>query len=487
MKPIHKSIVVLILLSLSGCGKFLELSPKSQGQITTSYETASDIDYALMGGYDAIQQRAYITAQWMTGEVISDNTEVGSGSGVNDIQLNTFTFASNNSYVSSMWQGAYTGIGRVNLILDRIEPIQMNATLKNQYKGEALFLRAYNYFNLVRAFGRVPLITTGVDNLAAVDASFGYGLEEIPRIYTQIIRDLTEAGSLLPVSYPGASVGRVTQWAAKALLGKVYLQNRQFREAEPILKEVIDRSGRSLLPNFADNFTSGRKNSQESLFEIQFLSGGIGEGSPFPDAWLPQGSGRFLVGAGSNGGQGLNLPTRDLQLSFADPLDRRRDATIGTSYLNTSNNRVINILFGRKYTSQVAAALDGNDNFIVLRYADVLLMYAEALNENNQGPNADAISRINDVRARAGVAALRDLNYTTFRNALLLERRLEFAFENQRWYDLIRFGRAEQVMSTHISTPTRPFTLRSCFLYLPIPQSETELNPLIPPTRNECY
>lgn len=487
MKPIHKSIVGLVLLSLSGCGKFLELAPKSQGQIATSYETASDINYALMGGYDAIQQRPYVTAQWITGEVISDNTEAASNATSNDIQFNAFTFASNNSHVSSMWQGAYTGIGRVNLILDRIAPIQMDATLKNQYKGEALFLRAYNYFNLVRAFGKVPLITRGVDNLEVVDATFGYGLEEIPKLYTQIISDLTEAGKLLPVSYAGANAGRATQWAAKALLGKAYLQNRQFKEAEPILKEVIDKSGRSLLPNFADNFTSTRKNSQESLFEIQYLSGGIGEGSPFPDAWLPQGSGTFLVGAGSNGGQGTNLPTKDLQTAFADPLDKRRDATIGTSYLNTSNNRVINILFGRKYTSQVAAALDGNDNFIVLRYADVLLMYAEAVNENNQGPTADAYKAINDVRTRAGVAALKDLTYARFKDALLLERRLELAFENQRWYDLIRFGRAEQVMSAHLSTPTKPYTLKSCYLYLPIPQGETELNPLIPPTKNECY
>ncbi|WP_128544893.1 RagB/SusD family nutrient uptake outer membrane protein [Larkinella soli] len=465
-------ISALLSLSLSSCkDQFLALSPVSQASTATFYRSASDMINALSGAYGALQFNGQYGQFYVVSEIPSDDTTpVLSGSVTDQDEFDKFYLRTTNPFLLARWSDGYRGIYRCNAIIGRIGGVTMDETLKNRIVGEAKFLRALMYFNLVRVFGDVPLI---VQEITDVQEGYNFARTPAAEVYNQIIKDLTEAEGVLPATYTGADVGRATRGAAKSLLGKVFLTQKKYAEAAGKLKEVIDAGTYDLLPNYADLFRAANKNSKESVFEVQYKKGNLGEGSPFANAYAPENSGNAVI---QFGGGGNNRPMPDLINSY-EPGDLRKDVSLATSYVNAGGVKV-DYNFVRKYRDTPTVNGDAEDNWPVIRYADVLLMYAEALNET--GKTADALPLLNRVRKRAGLAdrtAADAGSQAAMRLALEQERRVELAFEGHRWFDLVRTGRALDVLKAKAQAIGIKTSLTENNLIFPIPQSQIDINP----------
>ena len=476
MKFNHHTIykTALVVLLLSSCGKgFIDLKPISSVTTDNFYQTAEDFTNAVNGAYNALRTGGtYGTDSYIFGEIRSDNsTPVASGSVTDQDEFDRFYIRTTNPFINNRWSNSYTAIGRCNAILGRIDPITMDNALKARYIGEAKFLRALFYFNLVRTFGDVPLVLKEIIN---PDEGYEYGRNPKADVYAQIEKDLTEAAEALPVSYTGADVGRATQGAAKAMLGRVLLTQKKYAPAAAQLKAVIDLHQYELVPVYADFFKVNNKNNKEAIFDVQYKSGGIGQGNPWPNSFAPQNSGNAVI---QFGGGGNNVPTDDLVNDY-EAGDQRKAATIATSYVNASGATIPGN-FVKKYYDVPTVINDNGNNIPIIRYADVILMYAECLNEAAYVAGGEAFTYLNQVRHRAG---LNDLTATevpsqgAFRLAMEHERRVEFAFENLRWYDLVRTDRAMTVINGKAAeiNPVNPVTPQN--QVFPIPQSQIDIN-----------
>lgn len=479
MKNIKRIISLFLVINFS-CSDQIDLTPVSDPSVTNFFRNEADIEVAVVGAYDALQ----LIGQYSWGypfltEVRSDNSwefdPTGSGGIFYDIDI--FNVNTGNEVVESAWIDGYDGIQRVNIILNRIDDIEMDASLKEVRIGEMKFLRGLTYFNLVRFFGDVPMVLT-----ETVDVIETFEIARSPKeeIYDQIIQDLSEAASSLPATQ--AEPGRATSGAAHALLGKVYLTLENYDQAIVSLRNV---TGYSLMENYADIFGVDNENNAESIFEVQFISGsgsaitanglgdGLGEGSPFPNLFAPS---TDLVGGGS--AVGNNRPTLDLYDSY-DASDLRRDVNIGILSETTDEGEVSETLYPAKLMATVVGDLDSDVNSIVLRYADVVLMLAEALNSNGYTAGGEAFDLLNQIRDRAGLSTLTSAelpDQTSFALAIENERRWEFAFENHRWFDLVRTGRALEVMNDHTSQNVS-FNVEDFQTIYPVPQREIDANP----------
>jgi hypothetical protein len=459
----------LLALSLTACKeKFLDLSPVSAVGTTSFFKTQSDVLTALNGAYGALQFSGQYGQLYVVAEIPSDDTSpVLSGSVTDQDEFDKFYVRTTNPYTLARWSDGYRGIYRTNAVIERIVGITMDETLKKRIVGEAKFLRALMYFNLVRVFGDVPLVLTEITDPLQ---GYEYGRAPVADVYAQIIKDLGEAETVLPVSYTGADVGRATSGAAKSLLGKVYLTQKRYADAAAKLKEVIDRGTYSLLPNYADLFKPANKNSKESIFEVQYKKGNIGEGSNWANQYAPENSGNTVI---QFGGGGNNHPTPDLDNSY-EAGDPRRNVSMASSYVNSSGAK-IDYYYIKKYADPPIANNDSEDNWYVLRYADVLLMYAEALNET--GKSAEALPYLNQVRKRVGLADKTSTAQADLRLAIEQERRVELAFEGHRWFDLVRTGRALPVLQAKAAAIGIKSALTENNLVFPIPQSQIDINP----------
>lgn len=459
----------LLTLSLSACTqKFLDLAPISAINTSSYYQTSSDILTALSGAYGSLQFAGQYGQYYVMSDIPSDDTyPVLSGTVTDQDQFDKFYLITTNPYLLAAWSDGYRGIYRCNTVIGRIESITMDATLKSRIIGEAKFLRALMYFNLVRYFGDVPLVLTEITDPLQ---GYNYGRTPTAEVYAQIVKDLTDAEAVLPVSYTGTDIGRATSGAAKSLLGKVYLTQKNYASAATKLKEVIDRGTYSLLPSYANLFTPANKNSRESIFEVQYKKGNIGEGSGYANSYAPTNSGNAVI---AFGGGGNNIPTADLERSY-EANDPRKAISMATSYTNTSGARV-DAYYIKKYADQPVVVNDSEDNWYVLRYADVLLMYAEALNET--GKTADALPYLNQVRRRVSLADKSISTQADMRLALEQERRVELAFEGHRWFDLVRTDRAIPVLNAKAAAIGIKTPLTTNSLIFPVPQSQIDINP----------
>lgn len=383
-----------------------------------------------------------------------------------------------------IWQHHYQAIFRANQVADLVPAIEMDAALRDRIVGEAKFIRALLYFNLVNLYGgNIPLIAS----VPAPEDRPASATEAA--VYAQIERDLTEAAPVLPTSYTGADIGRATRGAALALLGKAQLQQRNWAGAAATLAQVVAMPQYNLVPNYADNFTEAGENNQESVFEVQFgdentLSFGV-RGQNIIKMIGPCGPG-FCDG----------LPTQwYFDQFFPNPANRaiydpRLNATVfwnrpdavggGDVYGQTFQQRygvTSNRLFWKKWGEYYVPGdqnWDNPINYRVIRFADVLLMYAEALNESGQ--TAAAYAHVNRVRARAGVGALAaGLTQAGMRAAILRERLLELGLEHARWLDLKRHNLLSPALVANDSEFS--FFVPNKSEFLPIPQSEVDLNP----------
>lgn len=487
MKLKYNLIAIALLgFSFSSCSDFLEQNPQTDLSENDFYKTADDILSAVNGAYSSLQEGDIYGNWYVFGEIPSDNTRNQlSGSVTTQNEFDQFYIDTQNSMIANFWKAAYKVINRTNTVLGRIDGIEINTELANRYKLECKFIRALMYFNLVRVYGDVPLI------LKEISISESYDILREPKenVYNQIIADLKEAQDL-PVSYSTAEDGRATQGAAKALLANVYMTLHKYAEAETILAEIINSGQYSLLENtpgslnidgYKNVFSPVNHNSKEGIFEIQFLKGGYGEGSNYANNFAPENSGTNVVAVGGTGGN--NIPEMDIYNAYEEG-DLRRDFSMSLGYYdNRKNNEWVESRYVCKFMDVPYQNNDASNNYPVIRYADVILMYAEALNQN--GKTAEACKYLNMTRRRGfgyqttetSPVDLQTTDKAQFALMVEQERRVELAFENHRWFDLIRTGRAVEVMRS------KGFSLNETNLICPIPQKQIDVNPKL--TQND--
>lgn len=465
----------------SGCSKdFIDLSPESNANVESFFRNQSDVESALIGAYSSLTLGGiYGNSMPILGELRSDNAEMGStaSSRASYFALSEFRTQATFFLYGETWDDHYVGISRVNQILSRITEVEMPENVKQRIQGECHFLRALYYFNLVRVFGPVPLVT---EELTSIEDAYSLGRDDIQSVYGQIIDDFLEAEGTLPDIVDGDEVGRATSGAATALLGKVYLTLGDFSAAKEKLGEVIQSGDYGLLENYGDLWDVNMENHKESIFDVQWeASETFGTGSEYSERFFPYGYTNFSFSTASGG---FNIPTEDIVAAY-EMGDLRKDISIQESWM--SGDEEVTGLGGRystKYADLPASGSSGaNDNWPVIRYADVLLMYAEVLNEIGFEPNGEAFGYLNQIRNRAGLPdktpnnpnpELSVDNQQEFRLALEQERRVELAFEGHRWFDLVRTGRAIEVMSSKVEGGIAEYQL----LY-PIPQAQIDVNP----------
>lgn len=478
MKTIYLKLALpFAMLLLISCGDdFLDKKPLGKLTSANFFETeahamlATNALYEHMRGWE-VHVFAYIG---MT-DIISDDADKGSFA--NDAaflgEIDDFTFNASNLAPLTVWQGYYQGIFRANNAILNIPGIDMNPELRDRLVAELKVFRAYFYLNLVRWFGDVPLITEPLD-----PSEFSQQRTPVEQVYAQIEQDLLEAIEILPEKsqYVSADLGRVTKGSAKALLARAYLSQDDFVNTEKYALEVINSGQYSLYPDYARLFQLAGEHSSEAVFEIGSTTGAINS-SQYNQVQGARGT--------PNLGWGFNRPSDNLVSSYEQG-DPRRNATIlypgevlpDGSAIVEDNPDLINERYNQKAWVPLAPSGDnfeGQGNLRLIRYADVLLMAAEALNENNNP--TQALVYLNMVRARARGNSMTLLpNVTTtnkdaLRTRIWNERRSELAMEQIRWFDLLRQGRAESVMNGVGKNFIAPK-----HLLFPIPQVEIDLS-----------
>lgn len=472
--------ISILLLFVVACEETLEFEVKDKLTLENFFMTADDALASVTGIYDVLGQvNMYNSSMWLIQDISSDDCDASSTwNDPNAQQFDRYTLQANNNYTTSMWQSSYDLISRANLSIDSIPIIDMDETLQQRLVGEAKFLRALSYFNLVRLFGGVPLILhpeTDIDNYLVPRS-------ESALVYDQIIQDLEDAAANLPTSYSSTEKGRATRGAALGILSKVYLTIREWELAAEKAREVMDIPVYGLWDDFTDNFKEINKNGKESIFEVQFYSEVQSENSRIVISGLP---GIYAFPAGV----GIMLPTKDLLDDFESG-DYRYEATFFEEYSYFGNNTFEPHIW--KHWDQDTYPPDktgsSGANFPVMRYAEVLLIYAEALNEFNQGPTQEAYDAINLVRRRARngddavLPDLSGLSYREFQTAVLKEKRCETVNEGQRWFDLVRTGNLEEYVKRAKGDKANPQAINYVF---PIPQREIDLNNKL--DQNEGY
>lgn len=490
---------------LSSCGKdFLKLSPETTVTSETFFKTESHFDLALVGTYT--QLRGIVNAGHYMDEMRADNTffryyapDRGPANWVEDIVQ--WTDQSQTTMVNSRYYSDYLGISRANTILTRIDGASISEEAKQRISGETLFLRAFFYFDLVTHYGGVPLYLTEVKD----ESSTYEPKATIDAIYQQIIADLMKAMPLLPIVTSFPQSGRATKGAAKMLLAKAYMTmpKREYAKAEVELRAILAMKY-DLFDNYIDNFKPSTKNGKESIFEIQYMEGDDGQQSSFIYSFLPKTSSTGIAtGIVVNNIQpgGWNVPNESF-INTYESNDKRLPVSIKVIEGNLKGGGVytdpityVSIKEVGGYTANpayvyypfVAKFLHGpyskpsntGQNWPVYRFSDALLLLAENLVA--QGKNNEALPFINRVRKRAGLIDLKQVT----KDNVLLERRHELAFENHRWTDLIRNGKAVEVMTAYGAVmkqkysflPAQAYKIEERRLIYPLPFRETQINP----------
>lgn len=434
---------------MTSCGdSFFDLEPASSVTIDKVYKTASDYNVAVIGCYAKLQSQVNFYTECC--EYRSDNLSLGAPTAgtQNRYDIDHFTEKPSNGILSSYWANFNNNVYRCNLLLDQIDGANFAENLKKQYKGEAMFIRALNYFNMYRIWGGVPATKHVVSAAEALKVA-RYSDEQMFDLIAGDLKEIVD-NNYLPETYSSADMGRATSGAAKALLGKVYLTFHKWTEAKDILSQLIGKY--QLVSPIAQVFNVDNKNNNEIIFAVHFNKEIEGEGHSY---WYN------LTNASDDTNQTSSL------LNTFPTGDARKDLI---TYVQVEKNvRLMNKFYDTKSPTFKTV---GNDQ-ILLRYADVLLMYAEALNEiqYDASEGSLALKYLNAVRQRAGISNLTAKQLPTqekFRKGILVERQREFPYEGQRWFDLVRMGFAKSVMAEN------GVEIKDYQLLFPIPQQEIE-------------
>lgn len=465
-------ILATMMLSVS-CSDFLDEDAREN--IALEDDDAYTAEEFITGVYGNFHNWDYAFSYLGITEILSDNADKGSSPtdpGGDKGLLDDMTYTSSAGSFEAMWARWYKSIGAAGNTIAFIESSNItNETLKNRFLGEAKFLRALNYFFLVRGWGDVPI--QEADLIARVPKD---------EVYQYIIEDLQFAEEVLPVAskYSSKDAGRATQGAAQGLLAKAYLYQKEWQKAYDYAQKVIDSKEYQLLNNYGDNWRPESINSKESVFEIQAK----GEGDGIVAQGIQQYSQTQGARGGSNGwGWGFNTPSESLLNAYNEAGDEiRRDATIifrnGTLWDGREIGNTENAMYNYKAYTTNAPNKDWNDRTIkYMRYSEILLIKAEAANE--LGKTTEALEALNEVRARVNLSSSATTDQSKLREEIWNERRLELAMEHDRWFDLVRTGKASEAMRA----VGKPFVDGKHELF-PIPNKQILQTPDMPQNPN---
>ncbi len=456
-------LILLVLLGFVSCDDELDIVPITEKAANNFFSNEQEIESAIIGVYAQLQNGGLYGLDLIgVGEIPAEDSfeEIAANDGGRFGQLDDFSTNPGNDLVGDIWRESYEGIQRANVVLNRINEIEFeNASLKTSRIGEMKFIRALLYFNLVRLYSDVPLVVEETENPFDF---FGQGRTPAAEIYTQIAADLSDAVQELPTA---KQPGRPAVGAAQALLAEVQLTQGNFSGALSNLEAVVNSGAYELMPTTAEIFGVANEGNPEILFEVQFASGfdadGEIEGSPAGSQFRPSGT--------TANAKGHNLPTQ----AFIDSFEA--GDTRATDYVGIDPD-ANPFYFTTKYEVSTTGANDGGSDHLIIRFADVVLQYAEALNENGQ--TAEAITQLNRIRTRAGLAGTTATSQADVRAAIRLERRFEFIGEGKRWFDLKRYGTAIEVMNAYFeSTGGSTENINENDLVLPVPQSQIDTDP----------
>ncbi|MBC9797011.1 RagB/SusD family nutrient uptake outer membrane protein [Sinomicrobium weinanense] len=434
-------IFLLPIILFYGCSEdFLDVESRERIEAEDSDEVFEP-DHFIISSYGMLTDWTYAFSYLGVTEIISDNADKGStptSTGTDKHFLDGLTHTATTPSIRAVWEHWYKSIGRASYAIEYTEEYGLSdENYKNRLIAEAKFLRALHYFWLVRAFGDVPLQHVDLLNRAPKE-----------EVYDFIEQDLSDAIAALPnkSEYASGDLGRATKGAAQALLAKVYLYKEQWEDALNYANMVMTSGEYSLEPNYEDIWRKYSENGVESIFEVQARGEQIAHGvQQYSQTQAPRGTGGW--------GWGFNIPSEDLLNAFNAEGDTiRRDATIifrGETLWDGRevSGSVENAMYNEKaYSSANLGDSDGDKNVRILRLAEVLLIHAEAANE--LGNASTALSSLNQVRSRVNLPEVTTTDQGQLRQLIWKERRLELAFEHDRWFDLIRTGQAGNVMRT---------------------------------------
>lgn len=518
MKKISCLILVILSLVEISCKKFLSEVNPNNVTLGSYFKTQNDYDLAVNGAYSQLRGLYNNRSAWVMGEMRSDNTHYDYKSSdqavatVNRYAVADFLDDKYNNQTPPKWNLGFNAISAANVIIDHIDDIKLTDANRNAILGQAKFIRALVYFDLVRYYGGVPIYKR-----APLSREETYiPRSSVQEVYDLIVADATDAAAKLSATtFP--QTGRATKGAALTLLGDVYLNLKKYDLAENALKQVT-AMGYTLFSNYGDAFQLANKNGKESIFEIQFNTG-----LAVPQANVEASVYNFLprmvnttVVTGVNFNSvttvgGFNTPTQDL-INAYETGDQRLDASIAIAegtfnatddFTATAVKSSVNYTapagkvgrpFPKKYLHTHTIGNQTNDDWPVYRYSEVLLLLAESLNQ--QGKSGEALPYLNAVRERAFGDALHNItstNQAALQTAILKERRVELAFENKRWLDLVRTGNAITVMTAfgiqqkvkYSYLQAGSYNITQDRLLFPVPNAEVLLNDKL--TQNPGY
>jgi starch-binding outer membrane protein, SusD/RagB family len=457
--------LLFIAIAFTACQKeFLEKKPIVGITEENFYRTEADAIAAVNAAYATLQFQISPAGhfRWFWGDIMSDDAVKG-GSGDNDVnallQLETFKGPSNTDLLESEWGANYEGIYRANVVLEKVPAIAMDEKLKARILGEAKFIRAWNFYNLVIMFGGVPL----ADHVLA-PSEYNMPRASAAEIWDLIEKDLTDASRDLwkRGQYPASDIGRITQGAAQALLVKTYLWREKWTEAKATAEAIINSNEYQLVANYADIFPLNGENNEESIFEIQYMNasgGNWGKNNANEGSFTNV----FTRARGQFAGFGFNIPTQDFvdeffKEGFEDPRLKSTVFRLGDAmgdrgiFTIAATGDMPFLYYPKKYFSNKSEDApfgdpvpNGGTNDRVIRFADVLLMHAEAAYRT--GDEVGARVSLNKVRARVNIPAITATG-SALLDAIMRERRLELGLEAHRFFDLVRTKRAPQVLAS---------------------------------------
>ncbi|MBD0400551.1 RagB/SusD family nutrient uptake outer membrane protein [Flammeovirga sp. EKP202] len=476
-----------IALGTMSCNAFLDVQPISEETTDNAYNKASQIESALVGVYETFQSAEYyVWDHVIFSDIRSDNAYAG-GDNPEVFEADLLTITPINSRLFKNWSQIYNGILKANTVIEKAELVddpKMTEERKAEIKGEALFLRAYYYFTLVKLHGGVPLILEPTKSTQPEDVRVPRNT--VDEVYQQIITDLTDAANFLPDFYTdenGNDLGgstnkaRATAGAANALLAKVYAQHHEWDNALVAIDKVEKSAAAyTLLSNYAHLFDGEHYNNAESIIEVQYL--GTDEGNFAPQLLLPP-------SISGDSWRKFVTPSQDLIAAYdAEGDATRKGASVLFEEVNWvdeywGNSTGSSIPFSYKWKKAMGWA--STDRPYLIRFGDIVLLKAEALNETGQ--SGAAVIELNKIRSRANLEAVSGgLSKEELRTKILLERRLELAQEGHRWDDLVRHNIAVSTMNNLVEIDLRTgqavdYNMTEAKMLLPIPQQELDLNP----------
>lgn len=459
---IYKLILIsAIVTALFSCEDKLDLAPISELTTGNFYQTEAHMEAAVTAMYNGMR-RLYSYEKPYMAQSASDNTSLFYLSyNEGETGITQFKTTTENFVVLDYWQRAFRAIYRCNIVLEKIEGVEFTDQAdKDRFIAEAKFLRALIYFDMVRFFGGVPLMT----EIIPLEETYKVGRASKEDVWAQVKADLNDAVSALPETDKS---GRATKYSALGILADVHLNLAEYADAKAAIDQVIGSGNYSLHDDWAEVYKDGNNNGKHSIFAIQFLNQ-TGEGNPYPTRHVP----KFIsVDQWPFAGSGRDLtPSENLWLAFEDG-DLRRDLTLKNSWIDGRDGSLHEDSYWQckhGINNTPYAFQCWGINHIVMRYAEALLISAEC--ENELGNGGKAVQIINQIRSRAGLDDFSSSDKNAIWEEIFTQRRLELAFENERWFDIQRSGKAKKILDAFTSGTA--YSYSDTYALFPIPQVE---------------